>query len=521
MNGKNAFESRGGLQPSSFGITATTIGTLLFVQPASADPEKWSATRLIEPKACIFTLEEKEAFPAVLLAAVLPSLIKGGLDLAGNALKNASEDETITHSAIVSLKSRSTVSGGRSFNKFPTCLHFMRGSFYDRDPSKIANWHKGDENKNYKTWNSFRSDFDTLRHENKQQDGDCFVSYKSPEDGEDTATRCRNFESQATQWANDENGRDKNRQLAKEFLNGRASEDEVFDGTGISNLQADNREFLKLSNFFIDYKFSWNTIRDLDGVFLADMPSVFLEIAVESTAEGRAFRILPTFFIYDDSAAGSGENEIVAQMVLHDPGTTVADGEGVSGMLHLGGFVEGAGPWMLRDNGITSPWFVSFVKGTGQSKKKPTGAASADGSSPSSSSSGADILPYNVTFRFIETKRGSKFMKFLSGVFEGSKEELQSALETQLIKEKKKDAELDALTKRTEAENEYWTAFAEAETAKEEYCSVTGDEAVARTASLKLRLAQAKANLAAAKAELSPRYNNLHPVTSTSGIGCP
>ncbi len=124
---------------------------------------------------------------------------------------------------------------------------------------------------------------------------------------------------------------------------------------------------------------------------------------------------------------------------------------------------------------------------------------------------GDDLTQLSLTAATTEVQGKNEFLVFLSDVFKGSKEGLETLAKQTLIESQREKARLDALQASNEAAVKYDETATAALTALED-CSTEGTLAKAGAA----RVKQQGANLAAAKAGIAQPFSTLVPLNGSA-----
>ena len=294
-----------------------------------------------------------------------------------------------------------------------------------------------------------------------------------------------------------------------------------------------------------------NRVKDR-RIYLAEAPHFFLELRLRRSANGEAVAYAPSYLVYNrllkDGSEAMSHRGLAVQFSIHKPGKPADDDSAVGAPLTFGNLEIGtARRYLLPDTSQApypeSQWFPSFIPVSPQAASLSSAVPAPPPPAVPSPSSAVPTppppaipmpsvpappisvptmptkhaAPLTATLTVAEVRDANKFLLFLADVFEGSKENLQTLLETQLIKEKRDAAKLEAATQQQENLSQYYTDFADAEIKYIEWCNANKQQDAAgkkdRLAKSKeAHVAQLKANLSAQKARLSQPYSTLVPV---------
>jgi len=253
------------------------------------------------------------------------------------------------------------------------------------------------------------------------------------------------------------------------------------------------------------------------GVYLAEAPDLFIELRLRASADRSALTVAPTYVEYNrllkDRSDKPGKTRGLAlQLSFHGPGKAANSATAVGTSVVLGDLMLGSHrrftmPYSASDGfELESPWFPTFVS------SRPKSLATVD------SQTEIDSYPMTITATAAETRDANQFLLFLADVFDESSGDIKEVLDTQLIKEKRDKAELDALKDSQAKIASYYTDYANAEAKLIEYCSASKAETaqgrqdrLAR--SRDVYIAQSNANLSAANAGLARPYELLVTVS--------
>jgi hypothetical protein len=254
------------------------------------------------------------------------------------------------------------------------------------------------------------------------------------------------------------------------------------------------------------------------GIYLAEPPDLFIEWRLRASADGTALAVAPTYLEYnrllkDSSTKPAKERGLALQLSFHGPGKAPASASAVGASVVLGNLAVGAHrrypmPYSASDGfELESPWFPTFASSPPAERMDATDPLNT-----------IDSYPMTVTATVAETRDANQFLLFLADVFDESKEGLKTVLDSQLIKEKRDKAELEARNESQTRMSSYYTKYANAKAKMIEYCSASNantdqgrQERLAR--SHDAYIAQSDANLSAANAGLPRPYQTLVPVS--------
>ena len=250
------------------------------------------------------------------------------------------------------------------------------------------------------------------------------------------------------------------------------------------------------------------------GIYLAEPPDLFIEWRLRASADRTALAIAPTYVEYNRllknrSDKSSNQRGLALQVSVHGPGkapdsATAVGSSVVLGDLAVGSYRRYVMPYSASDVfELESPWFPTFAPPR-PSKSLTTASEEAV----------IDSYPMTATATVAETREANAFLLFMADVIEESKGDIKEIIETQLIKEKRDKAELDALNEGQTRIADYYTKYAHAEAKVIEYCGAsraqTPEGRMERLArSRDAYIAQSDANLSAATVGLPKPYESL------------
>lgn len=270
-----------------------------------------------------------------------------------------------------------------------------------------------------------------------------------------------------------------------------------------------------------------------DGLYLADNPRLVMKVVIDRSSDRSAAKLRPTYLVYNRTVKDGNVGKtrgLALEVSFLPPGKDKSSNDSVSAGFVLGDLNVPTSYTKTKGNlrmfaESESNWFPYFMQSSSGNAANMEGQNTSDGTTPnpsastpeSTSNDNAKRVPRTLNVTVTETRAARKVLLFLAGVFEASKEELQSELEKQLIESKKDEVELAELEKNSQLEIDYETNKAEAVIAINSWCVTGTDKSKLLVNSKTARLAQLSANLSAAKAGKSALYTSeaLVPVSNT------
>ena len=223
---------------------------------------------------------------------------------------------------------------------------------------------------------------------------------------------------------------------------------------------------------------------------LQQEPEFVLRLEMKRSTDGSALRIVPTYLEYRDHLTDDrrGNRGLSVEVAFHAPGQPADHKDATGAAIVLGDFAPDSrymlasgeieewdrrrGRWELQDERKfplqeESVWFANY-------SPKPVVEQSPD-----------SRLPRILTVTVAETRAARPVLLFLADVFDDSKDELQTALETKLLKSQREAADLAAAAAKNEQLVKLTTAVADGQIALAKYCEM--GEAESRSAYLNTR----------------------------------
>jgi hypothetical protein len=281
---------------------------------------------------------------------------------------------------------------------------------------------------------------------------------------------------------------------------------------------------------------------------ISESPSIFVEFGINRSIDGSALTLAPTFFHYGSvfgerlndnrrrSRRSNSKRGIVGAVSFHKLGVEYTDETAnaskiVIGKVNVGGSVSfqplPAPP--ADDNDLIvqiddpsdirfstkkyfakfeqeSEWFANF------NQKSPDADVETGDSGDGGSEIGADLgggqssgdddpvyVPMNLTIKLTETRDINKFLLFVSEIFDGGKESLETAITNELTPATRRQARITAINAELTARTEYDSAVLTAKNAIDSYCdspsdNTADDRTTRRTRSHAARAAQDDVN---------------------------
>ena len=292
-----------------------------------------------------------------------------------------------------------------------------------------------------------------------------------------------------------------------------------------------------------------------EKINLGTDPDFFVELYPRVSANREFVALRPTLLKYrrllkDGSEPTGSERSLMIQLSFHPAGKPPDDQSAIGTTINLGRLAVGTArnyggpPFKMDPGAFDSPWFPSWVPAAadavgggaatnaasdrssstrGAGSPRPADSAPTSPASPNGRS--ASKVPKSLTVTFTETRSARPWLLFLADVFDDSKEDVATYLETKAVREKRQQARDQADQVARQALIDYYTAFADAEARQLDYCALPRDDsAEARKqrleASNALFAAQTRANLAALPAGRTEPYATTVQVSSAPPTGC-
>ena len=177
-----------------------------------------------------------------------------------------------------------------------------------------------------------------------------------------------------------------------------------------------------------------------NGIYLTGPPDIFLELRFSIAKDASAIAFSPNWLIYNRSAiggtAGFGQitRDLVLTSMLSKPSSTdVANPSGSAAVWQIAGLVPGRINNRFDATGPQTPWIPIALD--------------------------AQSKPWVASVTLVETKNANQFLVAIADVIKGSKQELQTTLENQIIPEKRQAAATAAAQQESDLNTAYATAL--------------------------------------------------------------
>lgn len=243
--------------------------------------------------------------------------------------------------------------------------------------------------------------------------------------------------------------------------------------------------------------------------YLQSDPDYVVLLRIDDSTDGSAQKLIPEFLQYNRHVTDTkkGRRGLSMEVAFHGPGEGSNHKNAVGSSLVLGDFEPGhrydlatgvtqkrdrrSGAWQniagLRPSlQEESAWFPSFV----------------------TSVDAAAAVPKIVTVTLAETRAARPMLLFLADVFDASKDDIKTGLETRLISSQREQADLAIAQQKDEQRLELLSAQADADIAWEEYRELGCGQSASRylDASKEVFVERSTANLIATRLGLEKPF---------------